>query len=294
MYQAKNFYNPLLQLSDDLENGNVSLKDLYYDQLLVEFSRQNDADIDCEFSEEVEHDDISLKLASFAFTQNVMAMIKQDKPDNLLADVDCSEVDLTSNTAKSTPKPFIAVDALSTVKAPKTTVDVDNFDIPNVNYQQGQAFFSQAHTDELAQESDNTNYSTSANETATQVLSKEQESPLLSKMNILLAFGAFLVTLLAFNWFSSSSDNNGGFSTLASNQPAAQQPMVAQQTVPVAPGVESYHPVPITEGVQYISLEVVRPVFETDLTLTHEQAANLEVLISNFEVQKRLTSNPDE
>lgn len=293
MYQAKNFYNPLLQLSDDLENGNVSLKDLYYDQLLVEFSRQNDADTDCEFSEEVEFDDISLKLASFAFTQNVMAMIKQDKPDNLLADVDCSEVDLTNNVAKSTPKPFIAVDALCTVKAPKPAVNVDNFDIPSTSYQHGQAFFSQAHTDELAQERDDTNYATDLNETVSQVLSKEQESPLLSKLNILLSFGAFLVTLLAFNWFSSSSNNNS-FSTLASNQPAVQQPMVAQQTAPVVSNVENYHPVPITDGVQYISLEIARPAFETDLTLTHEQAANLEVLISNFEVQKRLTSNPDE
>lgn len=276
--------NPLLDIADELNNGEKSLKDLYYDQLLADmlaFEEEDFADVekDAEFYTESADNQDEFKFVSFDFTKAVMAQVRQVEQEKHQASAQAPAKTATAQVANYAPR------------ANKGAT----------------AFFSEQADDVAA---------SAPAASATAGAAAKEDSSLMNRTNLMTILIAFLATLLAvFTFNNLNSSSEGGFSTVAKVEQAtpaqvaqapakpAQQPAVAPTTQPQqqvltaqtsnalnAQLLQSYRPVPISEGVKLVSLQVARTNPAANLTLKKDQVKNINLLLLSYEIQKRLVN----
>lgn len=300
-YQANHF----IELAEEIRSGEISLKDLYYCQLITDINHLDDAeftDVEVDFDNIDQEENISnfLPLVNFEFTKNVMSQVRQIAKEKQLAQQPVNQISQENITNKgfygfNIPKiqaepDYKYVDSSNSYSGIKTT---------NQNAYQ-QSFYSVI--DQSLNSNQNSckinHQATKNNINSSTVVAQNQTNAFFNKSNMLVAFIAFTLTIITASLINIYKNNDSGFSTLASNSASIQHvamKKVLEQTPTTLASNNLNHQnytlnfgtTPINQGIKLIGFTKITAV-NSGLVLESKQAANLSILFSNFEIQKRL------
>lgn len=293
--------NHLINLADDLATGVTSLKDIYFDQLVIDFlnlkNKDNDVERDSEHYVASSTTEPTSKFVDYSFTESVMNKIAA------LQDVEFTDLDLVDLEDLEDEIEALETQPLTNIKLGTTEKSQPTY-LGQANNVRGLgAMFSQAHS------SQDTNLTTDniSLATSTQVVNKPN---IFTKLNKTGAIVAFAVTLIGAALFNKMSNSDAGFSTIAYSNSAIEQKLDqvnSNNSILLASKPESvvaytftrytlndsylanYQPVLIS-NVKYVSLHLIKPTQPANgLLLNNAQSQNLSIFLTNYELQKRLS-----
>lgn len=298
-YQA----NSLIELAYEIRSGEMSLKDLYYNQLIADIAHLDDADftdveVDPDYYDQESLDSFH-PLVNFEFTKNVMSQVRQVAKEKQSQQHPTKEIAKTENTDKgfynfNIPSSLTAPNYANLATGSNSLQTNINGTSANSGYQ---SFYSEATTSQPAVD----NYSNSIGRTSTTTTASTLNNGIFTKSNILTAFIAFMLTMITVSLINIYRTNDNGFSTLANNNPATntQQQVAIKQILEQKPIIlankkaeqqnytVNFGTVPISQGIKLVSFSRTTSV-NSGLVLASKEATNLSILFSNFEIQKRL------
>lgn len=305
--------NHLLQVADDLENGSLTLEDLYLEQLLVdslEMRAGNFEDVETDAQYFVESDANLFPVSTFAFTQNVMAEIHAIAAEEKVA-----------QTAKQTAEQKAEETATATQKSGITRITNTSgvfgksSNAPEFGFKLGQNFGATSFASVKHEEPANNPASHPPKETSQPTVGSDlgsgtgteantavkKKDSIFNFSNLLATVIAFSITFFAINYYNKQDSSF----TMAANQPVQQEQLLAPTNTNQLPIINSsmvassarsskvsfagFKPKKLKDELSYISLRVENS--DDIKTLEKSQSVNLTLLLINYELQKRLIGN---
>lgn len=262
--------NHLLDLADLLENEEINLDDLYLESLLVDTLEEkagNLEDVTPDSEYFVETDMSTLPVASFALTRKIMASVTKAALEQSPQYQQAPNYEPIKKVIEQEPS-----DLAIGIAQPKGAI----------------AFASEKFEDRQNSEATPPTNSSS--------IAKEQS--LFNLQNVLLALLAFVLTIFTINYIN--SNNSSKVNMLVANDDPYQQNKVefANKSIVEANQLAQsnqtvnfdFHTKPLNEGLTYVSLRIATKN-DNEKKLTSKQAVNLQILLINYELQRRLIGN---
>lgn len=302
-YQA----NSLVELADEIRSGEISLKDLYYSQLISDIEHLDDAEFTDIEADPDYHNQESLDsfhpLVNFEFTKNVMSQVRQVAKAKQAQ----QQPNQKSNKTNVADKGFYGFSIPNALTVPNysniaTGSNVAQNEIGKTTTNSGyQSFYSESITSQNQPNNRKHSETNSTSQSSDVATAPTSISGFFTKSNLLVAFIAFMLTMITVSLVNIYKSNESGFSTLASNNPpsAVQQQVAMQQILEQKPIILvnkkaepqdytlNFGTALISHGIKLVSFSKTTAI-HSGLMLASKEATNLSILFSNFEIQKRL------